>query len=72
MQSRNTILRGQKPNASHLGALQQIDATLRNELLAISDAYVESTLQQQDAAQRKWLHEDPTLAQIQHILVSRR
>jgi hypothetical protein len=30
MNSRNTILRGQKPNASHLGALQQVDATLRN------------------------------------------
>jgi hypothetical protein len=28
--SRNSILRGQKPNASHLGALQQVDATLRN------------------------------------------
>jgi hypothetical protein len=28
--SRYSILRGQKPNASHLGALQQADATLRN------------------------------------------
>ncbi|KAH9875734.1 hypothetical protein IAQ61_003198 [Plenodomus lingam] len=30
MNSRNSILRGQKPNASHLGLLQQADATLRN------------------------------------------
>jgi hypothetical protein len=30
MNTRNSILRGQKPNASHLGALQQADATLRN------------------------------------------
>lgn len=30
MNSRNSILRGQKPNASHLGALQQADATMRN------------------------------------------
>jgi hypothetical protein len=27
---RNTILRGQRPNASHMAALQQLDATLRN------------------------------------------
>jgi hypothetical protein len=30
MNSRNSVLRGQKPNASHLGALQQADATMRN------------------------------------------
>jgi uncharacterized protein HemX len=30
MNARQSILRGQKPDASHLGALQQIDATLRN------------------------------------------
>ncbi|CAO2650195.1 Nn.00g014870.m01.CDS01 [Neocucurbitaria sp. VM-36] len=71
MNSRNSILRGQKPNASHLGALQQTDATLRNELLAITDTYVESTLRAQDAAQGKWLNEDPSLAQIQHVLMSR-
>ncbi|KAH7411957.1 hypothetical protein DE146DRAFT_627970 [Phaeosphaeria sp. MPI-PUGE-AT-0046c] len=69
--SRNSILRGQNPNASHLGALQQVDATLRNERLALTDAYVESTLRNQDAAQGKWLNEDPSLAQIQQILVSR-
>lgn len=34
MNSRHSILRGQKPNASHLGALQQADATLRNVSLA--------------------------------------
>ncbi|KAF1937671.1 hypothetical protein EJ02DRAFT_48441 [Clathrospora elynae] len=71
MNSRNSILREQKQNASHLGALQQADATLRNELLATTDAYVENTLRTQDAAQGKWLHEDPSLAQIQQILMSR-
>ncbi|KAF2832532.1 hypothetical protein CC86DRAFT_341122 [Ophiobolus disseminans] len=74
MNSRNSVLRGQKPNAGHLGALQQADATLRNAsfLPSITDAYVESTLRSQDAAQGKWLNEDPSLAQIQHILMSRR
>jgi hypothetical protein len=28
--ARNSILRGQRPNAGHQGALQQVDATLRN------------------------------------------
>jgi hypothetical protein len=41
------------------------------ERLALTDEYVESTLRNQDAAQRKWLNEDPTLAQIQHILMTR-
>ncbi|KAF1848969.1 uncharacterized protein K460DRAFT_375717 [Cucurbitaria berberidis CBS 394.84] len=71
MNSRNSILRGQKPNASHLSALQQIDAILRSELLATSDAYVENTLRAQDTAQGKWLNEDPSLAQIQQVLMSR-
>ena len=30
MNNRSSILRGQKPNASHLSALQQADTTLRN------------------------------------------
>ncbi|KAF1837711.1 hypothetical protein BDW02DRAFT_108765 [Decorospora gaudefroyi] len=72
LNSRNSILRGQKPNASHLGALQQADATLRNECLAITDTYVDNTLRAADAAQGKWLNEDPLLAQIQQILASRR
>lgn len=41
------------------------------ELLAMTDAYVESTLRNQDAAQGKWLAEDPSLAQIQQILMRR-
>ncbi|KAF2850413.1 hypothetical protein T440DRAFT_87223 [Plenodomus tracheiphilus IPT5] len=72
MNSRNSILRGQKPNASHLGALQQADATLRNDLRAISDTYVQTTLQNQDAAAGKWLNEDPSLTQIQQVLMTRR
>ncbi|KAH8723366.1 hypothetical protein GQ44DRAFT_761032 [Phaeosphaeriaceae sp. PMI808] len=81
MNTRNSILRGQKPNAAHFAHLQHADSTLRNtkktnetarqELLAISDAHVENTLRAQDASQGKWLNEDPSLAQIQHILVSR-
>ncbi|KAF2682922.1 hypothetical protein K458DRAFT_48096 [Lentithecium fluviatile CBS 122367] len=71
MNSRNSILRGQKPNASHLSALQAADSTLRMELLAISDAHVENTLRTQDASQGKWLAEDPSLAQIQQCLMSR-
>jgi hypothetical protein len=41
------------------------------ELLSISDAYVESTIRQQDASQGKWLTEDPSLAQIQQMLMTR-
>ena len=49
----------------------QTNETSLQELLAITDAYVENTLRAQDAAQGKWLNEDPSLAQIQHILMSR-
>ncbi|UPX20174.1 uncharacterized protein EKO05_0010415 [Ascochyta rabiei] len=69
--SRYSILRGQKPNSSHFPALQQVDGTLRNELLAITDTYVESTLRSQDTAQGKWLAEDPSLSQIQQQLMRR-
>ncbi|KAH3909857.1 hypothetical protein HBI56_130640 [Parastagonospora nodorum] len=69
--SRNAILRGQRPNSSHTAALQQIDATLRNERIATTDAWVESTLRATDAASGKWLNEDPSLEQIQQILMSR-
>ncbi|KAJ6285672.1 hypothetical protein J3E71DRAFT_337797 [Bipolaris maydis] len=72
MNTRQSILRGQKPNASHMAALQQADATLRNELMAMTDAYVDNTLRAADAAQRKWLNDDPSLAQIQQIIMSRR
>ncbi|KAH6621785.1 hypothetical protein C7974DRAFT_210968 [Boeremia exigua] len=71
MNSRHSILRSQPPNASHIAALQQVDSTLRNELLAITDTYVESTLRNQDAAQGKWLAEDPSLAQVQQTLMRR-
>ncbi|KAF2186228.1 hypothetical protein K469DRAFT_687224 [Zopfia rhizophila CBS 207.26] len=71
MNSRNSILRGQKQNASHLNALRAADSTLRMELLSITDEHVENTLRCQDAAQGKWLAEDPTLPQIQQILMSR-
>ncbi|KAF2011066.1 hypothetical protein BU24DRAFT_355462 [Aaosphaeria arxii CBS 175.79] len=71
MNSRNSILRGQKPHAGHFEALQAADNTLRSELLAISDLHVENTLRNQDAAQGKWLAEDPSLAHIQQNLMRR-
>ncbi|KAF2197391.1 hypothetical protein GQ43DRAFT_451735 [Delitschia confertaspora ATCC 74209] len=71
MNSRNSILRGQKPNASHFSALAAADNALRMELLAITDEHVNNTLRSQDAAQGKWLAEDPSLAQILQILMSR-
>ncbi|KAF2732858.1 hypothetical protein EJ04DRAFT_535800 [Polyplosphaeria fusca] len=71
MNTRNSILRGQKPNASHLGHLHAADTTLRMELLAITDEHVDNTLRSQDSAQGKWLGEDPSLAQIQQVLMSR-
>ncbi|CAE6994992.1 hypothetical protein P3342_000024 [Pyrenophora teres f. teres] len=72
VKTRADILQGQTPNMNHMPALQQADATLRHELMAITDIFVEHTLRSVDAAQRKWLNEDPSLAQIQQILMSRR
>lgn len=96
MNSRNSVLRGQKPNASHFASLQAADSTLRmvrqppptspeqhcikpgitmlialQELLAITDSHVDNTLRAQDASQGKWLAEDPSLTQIQQMLMSR-
>jgi hypothetical protein len=64
------VLRGMKPNATHAAALQSVDNTLRMELLAITNAHVESTLRTQDSTQGKWLVEDPSLAQIQQMIMS--
>lgn len=72
MNSRNAILRGQKAHAGHFPALQAVDNNLRVELAGISDEHVDYTLRSQDAAQGKWLAEDPTLATIQQILSTRR
>jgi len=44
---------------------------LVKELLAITDTFVGSTLRTQDAAQGKWLAEDPSLSQIQQQLMRR-
>lgn len=71
MNSRNSILRGQKSNASHLAALQATDNTLRTELQSITHDYVESTLRAQDSSQGKWLAEDPSLVQMQQTIMSR-
>ena len=40
--------------------------------MAMTDAYVDNTLRLADASQGKWLNEDPSLAQIQQSIVSRR
>ncbi|KAF2006035.1 hypothetical protein P154DRAFT_570765 [Amniculicola lignicola CBS 123094] len=64
--SRNSILRGQKPNASHLALLQQADSQLR-----MAHAHVDGTLRNADATQGKWLAEDPSLTYIQQILMTR-
>ncbi|KAF2871618.1 hypothetical protein BDV95DRAFT_607044 [Massariosphaeria phaeospora] len=71
MNTRNSILRGQKPNASHVNALQSTDSTLRMELICITDVHVENTLRTQDGAEGKWLEEDPSLANIQQIIMAR-
>lgn len=56
----------------HAGSLSSKLTIGLQELLAISDAYVENTLRAADASQGKWLNEDPSLAQIQQILMTRR
>ncbi|KAF2643654.1 hypothetical protein P280DRAFT_214014 [Massarina eburnea CBS 473.64] len=71
MNTRSSILKGKQPNASHLHALQEADSTLRDEISRVRDEYVDSTLRTQDASQGKWLVEDPSLAQIQQILLTR-
>jgi len=44
---------------------------ISQERIATTDAWIESTLRATDVANGKWLNEDPSLAQIQQILVSR-
>lgn len=66
--ARNAILKGQRPQIHHMAALQQITRTLRSELGSITDARVELTLRSSDAAQNKWLAEDPSLAVISQML----
>lgn len=39
--------------------------------MAITDAHVDATLRNADAAQGKWLAEDPSLTHIQQILMTR-
>jgi hypothetical protein len=45
--------------------------TILQELLAITDAHVDYTLRSADMQQGKWLAEDPSLTQIQQMLMSR-
>ncbi|KAF2231769.1 hypothetical protein EV356DRAFT_525774 [Viridothelium virens] len=62
--SRNAVLGGRSPHAGHAPALQAIDNTLQAELASITNQRVELALRSQDAAQGKWLEEDPSLALI--------
>lgn len=71
MNSRNLILRGQRPNANHFTDLQAADNALRMEVILITDIHVGNSLRSQDVSQGKWLSDDPTLPQIQQILMSR-
>ncbi|OCL10467.1 hypothetical protein AOQ84DRAFT_374888 [Glonium stellatum] len=70
--SRNSILRGQKAHAGHFAQLQEVDNKLQMELAGITDEHIEYTLRSQDIEEGRWLVEDPTLATIQQILASRR
>lgn len=47
------------------------DTHTSQELIAITDFHVDSTLRSADAQQGKWLAEDPSLTQIQQMLMSR-
>ncbi|KAK8207923.1 hypothetical protein M8818_004176 [Zalaria obscura] len=66
--SRNAILREQKPRPEHGPALQQIANTLRAELASVTDARVELSLRSADTSQGKWIQEDPTLVMLQQMI----
>ncbi|KIW08743.1 hypothetical protein, variant [Verruconis gallopava] len=61
---RAQILQGQQPHSGHTAQLQQVDATLQQEVASITDQHVEYSLRAQDTVQGKWLDEDPSLATI--------
>ncbi|KKY18409.1 hypothetical protein UCRPC4_g04945 [Phaeomoniella chlamydospora] len=61
---REQILRGEKPNGRHQTALRRSDVTLREELSAITDAYVVGDLRNADRRAGHWLAEDPELDRI--------
>jgi hypothetical protein len=53
----------------HIGS--RTDQDRLQELMAITDEHVDNTLRSQDSAQGKWLNEDPSLTQIQQMLMRR-
>ncbi|KAK5168124.1 uncharacterized protein LTR77_006692 [Saxophila tyrrhenica] len=65
--SRSTILQGNKPCARHVPALQQIGSALRTEVASVTDQRVELSLRSADVQQGKWLAEDPSLATLQRM-----
>ncbi|KAJ9664258.1 hypothetical protein H2201_005250 [Coniosporium apollinis] len=65
--ARNAVLSGPRSHGRQ-AQLQAVDQSLRVELASITDERVEYALRAQDAAQGKWLAEDPSLATIQQMI----
>ncbi|KAK4909234.1 hypothetical protein LTR49_021986 [Elasticomyces elasticus] len=65
--SRVSVLKGQRPHTGHAPALLQIRNVFRAELASITDQRVELSLRSADSAAGKWLQEDPTLQHIQRM-----
>ncbi|KAF2726234.1 hypothetical protein K431DRAFT_280261 [Polychaeton citri CBS 116435] len=68
--SRTSILQGQRARSQHAPALQQIGATLRQEIASVTDQRVELSLRTADVQSGKWLQEDPSLTEIQRLMAS--
>ncbi|KAF1808027.1 hypothetical protein P152DRAFT_469224 [Eremomyces bilateralis CBS 781.70] len=66
--ARYALLQGGKPHASHAPHLQAVDQQLQAELAVITDERVDYSLRAQDAAQGKWLGEDPPLSTLRRYL----
>ncbi|KAF6218520.1 hypothetical protein HO133_005869 [Letharia lupina] len=64
VQRRQSILQGRKPQNGHLQALRQADATMRNELAAITNERIANAFRTADQQAGYWLHDDPSLQTI--------
>ncbi|KAI1083377.1 hypothetical protein F5B20DRAFT_577058 [Whalleya microplaca] len=65
IESREQILKGQRPTSSHRRQLRTCDEQLHNELAQITDEAVYQRLQGSDVSMSRWTGEDPSLRAVQ-------
>ncbi|KAK4934332.1 hypothetical protein LTR66_015633 [Elasticomyces elasticus] len=61
IQLRTQVLKGEKPSAKHIKALQAVDGRLRQELENLTDEHTINDLRSADRRKNYWLDEDPSL-----------